>query len=194
MKKHQLGILSNPKVSATAPKSLGSLPNGFWPIVHVFGVDQYRILYNPYRESWSRRWWNDSPNDGNWPVFIEGVAVPQNQAPWDWRTNGGLLDQWPRTVYYGGPCTRSAAAGYRRSFENWAASLGYAYETAVVPVQPNVYGMRHPSTDFVWYIANEQRPPTQYRYIRPYNGNYFRWVDQGYDTYKYGNYYNQHRA
>jgi len=89
---------------------------------------------------------------------------------------------------------RSAAAGYRRSFENWAASLGYAYETSVVAVQPNAYGMQHPRTDFVWYIATEQRPPTRYRFIRPYGGAYFHWTDQGYDSFKYGNYYNQSRA
>lgn len=161
-------------------------------MVQTFGVDQYRVVNG--REYWSQYWWNDTPVDGNWPVFIEGVVVPQAQAPRNWKVTGGLLDKWPRTVYYGGPCTRSSAASYRRSFENWAASLGYAYETAVIPVQPNVNGMRHPSTSFIWYIAYEDRPPTRYRFIRPYGGSYFHWTDQGYDSFKYGNYYNQSRS
>jgi len=158
-------------------------------VVQTFGIDQYRIING--REYWRQYWWNDTPQDGNWPVFIEAVAVPLAQAPRNWQVLGGLIDSWPRFVYYGGPCSRSAAAGYQRAFENWAASMGYAYETSVVAVQPNVRGMAHPNTNFIWYVANESAPQTRYRFIRPYGGSYFHWADQGYDTFKYGNYYDQ---
>jgi len=175
-----------------APRPLGALPNGFWPVEHTFGIDNYRVLSNPRRELWSKYWWNDSPSDPNWPVFIEGVIVPQSQAPWNWRIMGGLLDRWPRTVYYGGPIARHMAPQYRKIFEDWARGRGDAYETAIVPVQPNAYGMRHPNTSFVWYIANESRPPKRYRYLRNYGTSNFRWIDLGLDTWKYANYHRQH--
>lgn len=169
-----------------------SLPNGFWPIEHTFGVDNYRVIsQSPFRESWNKYFWNDSPTDLNWPVFIEGVIMPKAQAPRDWMVMGGLLDRFPRTVYYGGPITRSLARDYRQVFENWAKSLGYAYETAIVPVQPNATGMRHPRTDFVWYVANETRPPKRYRYVRYYDTPSFRWIDLGLDTWKYANFHRQ---
>lgn len=173
-------------------RPLGALPNGFWPVVHTFGQDNHRVLSNPRRESFTKYWWNDDPKDPNWNVFIEGVVKPTSQAPRNWRIMGGLLDSWPRTVYYGGPTSRVMAPQFRKSFEDWAKSLGYAYETAIVPVQPNASGMRHPSTNFVWYIANETRPPKSYRYVRDYNGNgSFRWVDQSFDTWKYANFHQQ---
>jgi hypothetical protein len=166
-----------------------TLPNGFYPIEHTFGLDNYRLVRG--REVFSKYFWNDSPNDLNWPVFIEGIAVPKNQAPRDWRTFG-FLDKFPRTVYYGGPITRSLAQDYRKSFEQWAKSKDYAYDTAIVPIQPNASGMRHPSTDFQWYLANESRPPKRYQYIRRYDGRGFHWVDKGFDTMKYADFYNQH--
>jgi len=172
-------------------QGLGSLPNGFWPVVHTFGVDQYRVVQNPRRELWNRYWWNDSPTDPNWPVFIEGVILPKNQVPSSWKIMGGLLDRFPRQVYYGGPISRTMAAQYRKIFEDWAAGMGMAYETAIVPVQPNATGMRHPRTDFVWYIANESRPPKQYRYLRNYQQPSFRWIDLGLDTWKYANFHRQ---
>lgn len=169
-----------------------SLPNGFWPIVHTFGVDNYRLIsQSPFRENWNKYFWNDSPTDPNWPVFVEGVIMPKSQAPSGWRGTGGLLDRFPRRVYYGGPVTRLFAQDYRRVFENWANSLGYAYETAIVPVQPNATGMRHPRTDFVWYVADEARPPKQYRYVRYYDQPNFKWIDLGFDTWKYSNFHRQ---
>lgn len=169
-----------------------SLPNGFVAIDHIFGVDNYRLISrSPFREQWNQYFWNDSPKDLNWPVFIEGVIVPKSQAPKNWRIMGGLIDRFPRRVYYGGPITRSLAQDYRRSFEQWAVERGYAYETAIIPVQPNVKGMRHPSTNFTWYIADEVRPPTRYRYVRYYNTPNFRWIDLGYDTMKYSDFYRQ---
>ena len=167
------------------PNGMGSLPYGYWPIVHTFGIDNYRVVQqNPIHEQWNKYWWNDSPTDPNWPVFIEGVAVPKSQAPRDWWVMGGLLDRFPRTVYYGGPITRAWAPDYVRLFQNWAKGRGMAYETAVIPVQPSA-AYRHPRTDFVWYIAEETRPPKRYRYIRHYGTSNFRWVDLGYDTDKY---------
>ena len=169
-----------------------SLPNGFWPVVHTFGIDQYRVVSrSPLREAWQKYWWNDSPKDPNWPVFIEGVVMPKTQAPRDWLVMGGLLDRFPRRVYYGGPINRAWAPDYVKLFENWAKSLGYAYETAVIPVQPNATGMRHPRTDFVWYIADETRPPKRYRYMRNYGSNSFHWVDLGLDTDRYQNFHRQ---
>ncbi len=168
-----------------------SLPNGFWPIVHTFGIDKYRVLQqSPLREQWQRYWWNDSPTDPNWPVFVEGVVMPKSQAPRDWYAFGGLLDRFPRTVYYGGPITRAWAPDYVKSFQNWAKGLGYAYETAIVPVQPSA-ASRHPRTDFVWYIANETRPPKRYRYVRHLDANNFRWVDLGFDTNRFANFHRQ---
>lgn len=164
-----------------------TLPAGFYPVVQTFGVDQYRVVGG--REYWTKYWWNDTPSDPNWPVFIEGVVVPKAQAPKNWNVFGGLLDSWPRTVYYGGPITRSLANDYRKSFEKWAKEKGYAYETDVIPVQPNKTGMRHPRTDFVWYIASETRPPKRYRFVRGVNQNNFRWVDFSFDPYKYANFH-----
>ena len=104
-----------------------SLPSGFWPVVHTFGIDQYRVISrSPLRESWQKAFWNDSPSDPNWPCFIEGVAVPKDQAPRDWFVMGGLLDHFPRTVWYGGPIGRAWAPDYVKTFENWAKSNGYA--------------------------------------------------------------------
>jgi len=170
---------------------LSGLPYGFWPIVHTFGLDQYRVIRrNPLREQWSKYFWNDSPKDPNWPVFIEGVAVPKSQAPRDWYVMGGLLDRFPRTVYYGGPISRAWAPDYVKQFENWAKGLGYAYEISVIPVQP-LGAYRHPSQTFTWYIANETRPPKRYRYIRAYDTSSFRWVDVGFDIDKYRNFHRQ---
>lgn len=168
-----------------------SLPNGFWPVVQTFGVDQYRTFQNPFRESWQPYFPNDSPSNLEWPVFIEGVIIPKNQVPRGMLSGvGDLLDIWPRTVYYGGPVARYYAENYRRSFEAWARSIGMAYDTDVIPVQPNANGMRHPRTDFVWYWAQEQQPPKRYRYVRPYGG-YFHWVDYSFDTMKYKNFHRQ---
>lgn len=172
-------------------KPLSGLPYGYWPVVHTFGVDNYRVLSNPTRETWSKYWWNDSPTDPNWPVFVEGVMIPKNQAPRGWQTTGGIIDRFPRTVYYGGPISRLMSDQYRKIFENWAAGQGMAYETAIIPVQPNASGMRHPNTNFVWYIANESMPQTRYRYVRNYGTNNFRWVDLGIDTWKYANFHRQ---
>lgn len=169
-----------------------SLPYGFWPVVHTFGIDGYRVVSrSPLHEQWHKAFWNDSPTDPNWPVFIEGVVMPQSQAPRDWRVwPGAILDRFPRTVYYGGPITRAWAPDYVRSFENWAKSKGYAYETAIVPVQPTG-AYKHPRTDFIWYIASESRPPTRYRYVRQYGSNTFRWVDAGFDYDKYAGFHRQ---
>jgi len=164
-----------------------SLPYGWWPVLHTFGIDHYRVAGNPQRELWNKYWWNDSPQDPNWPVFVEGVAVPLSQAPSGWRVMGGLLDRFPRTVYYGGPTTRSLAGDYAKLFQNWAERNGWAYETAIVPVQPRG-AFPHPRSDFAWYIANETRPPTRYRFIRKDGDSYFHWVDVGYDTGKYADF------
>lgn len=168
-----------------------SLPNGFWQIDHVFGLDNY--LYRPNNnpsETWNQVWSNDSPRDPNWNVFVEGVAVPLAQAPRNWRVMGGLIDHFPRTVWYGGPITRDWAPSYVKAFQDWAASLGMAYETTVVPVQPNAYPMpRYPSQNFGWYIANEVRPPTRYKLIRKAGQNRFQWVDIGFDTFKFNDFH-----
>ncbi len=162
------------------------LPRGFYPVVQTFGVDQYRTFQNPYRETWQPYFPNDQPGNSNWPVFIEGVIAPRR--PGLLSGVGDVLDTWPRTVYYGGPVARYYAENYRRSFEAWARSLGMAYDTDVIAVQPNATWLApHPRTDFVWYIANEQRPPKRYRLVRPYGGN-FHWVDLSYDTMKYKNF------
>lgn len=168
-----------------------SLPNGFYPIEHTFGINNYRVLRNPRREIFDKYWSNDDPRDQNWPVFIEGVVMPKSQAPKNWFALGGLLDMFPRTVYYGGPITRDWAYKYAESFQQWAKSKDLAYDVAIIPVQPNASGMRHPSTDFKWYIANEQRPPTRYRYMRRYGDARFHWVDLGLDTDKYPNFHAQ---
>lgn len=173
-------------------RALGGLPAGFYPVVHVFGVDNYRITQqNPLHESWNKMWWNDSATDPNWPCFVEGVIMPRSQAPSGWFAVGGLLDKFPRRVYYGGPTSRVLAPDYAKTFQRWAAGLGYAYETAIVPVQPNSAGMRHPVTDFRWYIADETRPPKRYRLIRAYGTNNYRWIDMGFDTDKYANFHSQ---
>jgi hypothetical protein len=155
-----------------------SLPNGFYPIVHTFGVDRYRVTSrSPLRESWQKYWWNDDPRDPNWQVFVEGVL-------------GTTLDKWPRTVYYGGPCSRAIAEDYRRLFERWALSSMHSIaSTDIIPVQPNASGMRYPRTDFAWYIANETRPPKRYRYIRRDGSGYFYWVDNSFDTMKYAEFH-----
>lgn len=169
-----------------------SLPNGFWPVIQTFGIDQYRTFGNPVREAWQPYFANDDPTNSNWPVFIEGVVMPQSQVPPGMISGvGDLLDVWPRTVYYGGPVSRYYAESYRRSFENWARSSGWAYDTAVIPVQPNANGMRHPRTDFVWYWAQESRPPKSYRFVRPYGSSNFHWVDYSFDTWKYKNFHRQ---
>lgn len=168
-----------------------SLPNGFYPVLQTFGVDQYRTFQNPFRESWQPYFSNDQPGNQEWPVFIEGVAIPKSNVPPGKLSGvGELLDIWPRTVYYGGPIARYYAEGYRRAFEAWARSRGMAYDTDVIPVQPHAAGMLHPRRDFVWYIANEVRPPKRYRLVRPYGGN-FHWVDVSFDTWKYKNFHRQ---
>lgn len=168
-----------------------SLPNGFYPIEHTFGINNYRTLKNPTRELYDKYWYNDSPADPGWPVFVEGVVMPKSQAPRNWFAVGGLLDMFPRTVYYGGPITRDWAHIYVDSFQKWANSQNLAYETAIIPVQPDARGMRHPSHDFTWYIANESRPPTRYRYLRRYGDSKFHWINLGLDTWKYPNFHAQ---
>lgn len=172
-----------------------SLPNGFWPVVQTFGVDQYRTFYNPYRESWQPYFANDDAHNSNWPVFIEAVAMPRSQVPRGMVEGvGDLLDIWPRAVvYYGGPIARYYAESYRRSFESWAHGMGWACDTDIIPVQPNTYGMRFPSNDFKWYVAyNEQRPQKRYRFVRPYGGSNFHWVDLSFDIWKYANFHRQY--
>jgi hypothetical protein len=165
------------------------LPSGFYQVLQTFGVDQYRTFQNPYRETWQPYFPNDQPGNSNWPVFIEGVAVPRR--PGLLSGVGDVLDVWPRTVYYGGPVARYYAESYRRIFENWAMSQGMAYDTDVIPVQPNATWLApHPRTDFVWYVAQENQPARRYRLVRPYGGN-FHWVDVGFDTWKYKNFHRQ---
>ena len=171
-----------------------SLPNGFWPVVQTFGVDQYRTFGNPVHEAWQPYFPNDDPSNGSWPVFIEGVVMPQSQVPAGMVSGvGDLLDIWPRTVYYGGPISRSGAEAYRQLFENWARSNGWAYDTDVIPITPNSpqFGIAHPRTDFVWYWDQESRPPKRYRLVRPYGRNNFHWVDNSFDTWKYKNFHRQ---
>jgi len=170
-----------------------SLPNGFWPVTQTFGIDQYRVVrQNPLLEAWQPYFPNDDARNSNWPVFVEGVAIPRGQVPRGvMEGTGELLDIWPRTVYYGGPVARYYAEGYRRLFENWAHSLGMAADTDVIPVTPNSpqFGIGHPRTDFVWYVANESRPPKRYRLLRPFGGQQFHWVDNSFDTWKYKNFH-----
>lgn len=174
-----------------------SLPNGFWPVVQPFGVDQYRVVrQNPFLEAWNAFFPNDDSRNSNWPVFIEAVVMPKKDVPRGvFPATGDLLDIWPRkVVYYGGPISRYYAEGMRRSFEAWAASQGLACSTDIIPIQPNSIAqkMAHPRGDFVWYVAyNEVRPQKRYRYVRSYGSPSFRWVDYGFDTWKYKNF---HRA
>lgn len=171
-----------------------ALPNGFWPVVQTFGVDQYRVVrQNPYLEAWYPYFPNDDVNNSNWPVFIEAAVLPKNQVPRGaFPATGDLLDIWPRkVVYYGGPVSRYYAPQYRKLIEDWAKGQGLAISTDIIPVQPNsiAAGMRHPASDFRWYIAyNEQRPQKRYRYVRKYGGNNFAWVDYSYDNWKYKNF------
>lgn len=163
------------------------LPNGFWPVVQTFGVDQYRTFQNPFRETWQPYFYGDNPSSSDWPVFVEGVIVPRR--PGLLSGVGDVLDIWPRTVYYGGPVARYYAERYRQQFEAWARGLNMAYDTAIVPVQPNANWLApHPSTEFRWYIANEKEPPKRYRLVRAFGSKNFRWIDVGYDTLKYKNF------
>jgi hypothetical protein len=171
-----------------------SLPNGYWPVVQTFGIDQYRTFNNPFRETWQPYFANDDPNNSNWPVFIEGVAIPRSAVPAGMIEGvGDLLDIWPRTVYYGGPCARYYAPQYRAIFENWAHSLGMACDTDVIPVTPNYpsFGLAFPSTNFTWYVATETRPPKRYRLMRNFGAAQFHWVDNSFDTWKYKNFHAQ---
>lgn len=171
-----------------------SLPNGFWPVVQTFGIDQYQSWSNPFRESWQPYFPNDDIRNSNWPVFIEAAVLPQSQVPRGvFPATGDLLDIWPRkTVYYGGPVARYYAPKYRKIIEDWAKAQGLAISTDVIPVQPNAPGMYHPSTDFKWYIAyNEPRPQKRYRYVRKHGNRNFSWVDYSFDTWKYANFHRQ---
>ena len=169
-----------------------ALPNGFWPIVHTFGIDKYQVKRkNPLVEYWEPIFNGDDLKGPNWPMFIEAVVMPKAQVPRGvFPATGDLLDIWPRgVVYYGGPISRYYAPEYRNLIEAWAKNQGLAISTDIIPVQPNATGMRHPATDFRWYIAyNEQRPQKAYRYIRKFGGNNFAWVDYSYDTWKYKNF------
>lgn len=172
-----------------------SLPNGFWPVVQTFGIDQYQVVkQNPFTEYWRPYFANDTVNNTNWPVFIEAVAMPRSQLPPGVMPGvGDLLDIWPRQlVYYGGPIARYYAPQYRKLFEDWARSQGMVADTDIIPVQPNTSGMAHPSTNFAWYVArNEQRPQKRYRYLRRFGSPAFSWIDYSFDTWKYSNFHRQ---
>jgi hypothetical protein len=166
------------------------LPNGWWPVQQTFGLDQYRTFQNPFRETWQQFFPNDTPGNVNWPVFIEGVAIPKNKVPPGMLSGvGDLLDIWPRTVWYGGPVTRYYAEGYRRIFEQWARAQGMAYDTEIIPVNPNAPWLPWPKSDFAWYTAYEVRPPKSYRLVRAFGQPNFRWVDVSFDTWKYKNFH-----
>ncbi len=172
-----------------------SLPDGFWPVVQTFGIDQYNVVKTSDGRSverWQPYFPNDDIRNSNWPVFIEAVVMPKGQVPRGvYPDTGDLLDLWPRgTVYYGGPVARYYAPNYRKIIEDWAKSQGLAISTDIIAVQPNAAGMRHPRTDFVWYIArNEQRPQKRYRYLRRLGYPNFNWIDYSFDTWKYANFH-----
>lgn len=172
-----------------------SLPNGFWPVVQTFGIDKYHVVrQSPLLEYWEPVFPNDDIRNNNWPVFIEAVVMPKNQVPAGVSpATGDLLDIWPRrVVYYGGPVSRYYAPQYRKLIEDWAKAQGLAISTDLIPVQPNATGMRHPRSDFVWYIAyDEKRPQKRYRYIRKFGGANFSWVDYSFDNWKYANFHRQ---